>query len=80
MSTVSSPVSQAASHVSWWSKFANPGQSEGKRGQPSDIDTDDFSDHMLRDIGIRDGRATRGDARDQNDWNSLFDNSIKRSL
>ena len=80
MNVVSSPVSPAASHVSWWSKFANPDKSDGKHGHPSNIDTDDFSDHMLRDIGIRDGRPTRGDQRDPNDWNSLFNDYTKRSL
>jgi hypothetical protein len=80
MSLVSTPLSQAASHASWWSKITNLAKPEGKEEEPSYIDAEDFSDHLLRDIGIFDGRALRGERQETNDLSVLFRDYQKRSL
>jgi hypothetical protein len=80
MNTVSSPVSQAASHVTWWSRIAHQGKSEVRRETPPHIDTDEFSDHMLRDVGLRDGRPVRGERSHPDDLNSVLRDYTKRSL
>lgn len=80
MNTVFSPVSRVASHVSLWGKSANPGQSDNKPGRTLHIDAEEFSDHMLRDIGLRDGRRSRGEQPEQNDLNALLREYTKRSL
>jgi hypothetical protein len=80
MNTVSTPLSQAVSQVSWWSRIANPVKPDGEIEEQSYIDAEDFSDHMLRDIGLRDGRPMRGERPEPNDLNSLFRDYTKRFL
>lgn len=44
------------------------------------MDTEDFSDHMLRDIGLYDGRAIRGQRTDHDDLSNLLRDHPKRFL
>lgn len=80
MSPVPATVSMTASRASWWSKIANSANSNDDSEQPSRIDAEDLSDHMLRDIGMLDGRPMRGERQGQGDLNSLLDDYAKRSL
>jgi hypothetical protein len=80
MNTLSTPLSHVATHVSWWSRIANPANKEGEIEEQSYIDAEDFSDHMLRDIGLRDGRPMRGERPEPNDLNSLLRDYTKRFL
>lgn len=80
MNTVSTPLSHVATHGSWWSRIANPVKPNGTQDKPSYIDTGDFSDHMLRDIGLHDGRPMRGDRQEPNDLNAVLNDYPARSL
>ncbi|ATU92999.1 hypothetical protein [Phyllobacterium zundukense] len=80
MNTVSTPLSKVVSHGSWWSRIANPAKPDNNNEQSSPIDAEDFSDHMLRDIGLHDGRPMRGERPEPNDLTELFKDYTKRSL
>jgi hypothetical protein len=80
MNPVSASLSNVSSHVSWWNKIANPWKHEKDESELVRIDTENFSDHMLRDIGIHDGRATRGEQTDRDDLSDLFRDHPKRFL
>ena len=74
MNAFSASLSRAASQVSWW---IGPKQDVDER-RPATIDTDELSEHMLRDIGIVDGRPTRGERSDTDDLAPSFEISPKR--
>jgi hypothetical protein len=80
MNPVSASLSHVSGHVSWWSRIANPWKQEKDESELVRIDTEDFSDHMLRDIGIHDGRATRGQRTDHDDLSDLLRDHPKRFL
>lgn len=45
-----------------WSWLVNIGRSLMRPSVPTLINTGDYSEHMLRDIGMMDGRPIRGEA------------------
>ena len=80
MNPVSASLTHVSNHASWWSRIANPWKPDNEESQPVRIDTEDFSDHMLRDIGLFDGRNVRGERSDRDDLSDLLRNDPKRFL
>lgn len=80
MNPVSASLPHVSSHASWWSRIANPWKPDNGESQPDHIDTEDFSDHMLRDIGMLDGRTVRGERTDSDDLSDLLRDHPKRFL
>ena len=78
MNALSASLSRAASQVSWW-MGANPTR-DIEEGRPAAIDTEELSDHMLRDIGIVDGRPVRGERQVIDDLDALYQSGPKRFL
>lgn len=79
MNAFSASLSRAASQVSWW-KGANATGPDLEEERAIRIDAEEMSDHMLRDIGIVDGRPIRGERRDFDDLDALFQIGPKRFL
>jgi len=80
MNPVLTALSNVTSHTSWWNRIANTWTSDNDESEVVHIDTEDFSDHMLRDIGIIDGRNVRGERTDRDDLSDLLRNDPKRFL
>ncbi len=80
MRPVSASISHTSSPASWWSRIANPWKPDNDESQSANIDTEDFSDHLLRDIGMLDGRTIRGERTDHEDLNDLLKDHPKRFL
>jgi hypothetical protein len=73
-----------ATHVSrrlsLWSRIAriaNPGRA--KRA-PERVNKEDLSDHMLRDLGMLDGRTVRGEHAGRADFGDLLKECQRSSL
>ncbi len=78
MSTAPTHASHTASHTSWWGRLAKPDKDSGNASRPVRIDVDEISDHMLRDIGMIDGRAARRERSEADDLGALYKDNPKR--
>lgn len=60
MSTFTTNTSHVSGYTSWLRWFRSPVRKDFPQEEVQ-IDTDDLSEHMLRDLGFLDGRSPRGD-------------------
>lgn len=67
----------STSVFSSWMKWIKGSKSQYSANEPADhVHADEFSDHMLRDIGLLDGRNSDGYKR-RRSVNGLLDDSFK---
>ncbi|TXR50103.1 hypothetical protein [Phyllobacterium endophyticum] len=71
-------ATHVAGRVTWWSRIARAAN-RGKRA-PERVNKEDLSDHMLRDLGVLDGRTVRGEHTGRPDYGDLLNDYQKRSL
>jgi hypothetical protein len=79
MNLLSTPAAKASIGKLVWNRIAQR-KPKGRDERPAPIDADELSDHMLRDLGILDGRPGRGERPVTNDLNELLRDMPKRFL
>jgi hypothetical protein len=78
MSTVPTYADYADGHLTLRGLLAKPERQAPVERRPVRIDGEEFSDHMLRDIGMIDGRPARGERPAADDLGPLFRDAPKR--
>ncbi|MEK1886710.1 MAG: hypothetical protein AAAB35_03840 [Phyllobacterium sp.] len=78
MTTVPTHAAHAFGHLTLKGLLTKPERQAPVERRPVRIDAEEFSDHMLRDIGMIDGRPARGERPATDDLGSLFRDGPKR--
>jgi hypothetical protein len=61
MNLLSTPVARVSTGALWWNWLVHQRKPNRKDERPAPIDAEELSNHILRDLGILDGRIARGE-------------------
>lgn len=80
MTTMTAHAARTVGPLTLRGLLTKPRRQNPVERRPVRIDAEEFSDHMLRDIGVIDGRPARGERAGEDDLGALLRDGPKRFL